>query len=87
MWVDEEGIDAVFTDITDLESGCRFNDCAHGNEPGCAVLAAIAAGTLPAERLASYHTLLAESADAAAEKRPNRNGPARPYLSRANAHA
>jgi ribosome biogenesis GTPase len=67
MWVDEEGIDAVFTDITDLESGCRFNDCAHGNEPGCAVLAAIAAGTLPAERLASYHTLLGESADAAAE--------------------
>jgi ribosome biogenesis GTPase len=67
MWVDEEGIDAVFTDITDLESGCRFNDCAHGNEPGCAVLAAIAAGTLPAERLASYRTLLGESADAAAE--------------------
>ena len=67
MWVDEEGIDAVFTDITDLEGQCRFNDCAHGNEPGCAVLAAIAAGTLPAERLASYRTLLGESADAAAE--------------------
>ena len=67
MWVDEEGIDAVFTDITDLEGQCRFNDCAHGNEPGCAVLAAIAAGTLPAERLASYRRLLGESADAAAE--------------------
>jgi ribosome biogenesis GTPase / thiamine phosphate phosphatase len=67
MWVDEEGIDAVFTDITDLEGQCRFNDCAHGNEPGCAVLAAIAAGELPAERLASYRKLLGEAADAAAE--------------------
>jgi ribosome biogenesis GTPase len=67
MWVDEEGIDAVFTDITDLERRCRFNDCAHGNEPGCAVLAAIATGALPAERLASYRRLLGESADAVAE--------------------
>jgi ribosome biogenesis GTPase len=67
MWVDEEGIDAVFTDITDLEGQCRFNDCAHGNEPGCAVLAAIAAGELPAERLASYRKLLGEAAEAAAE--------------------
>jgi ribosome biogenesis GTPase len=67
MWVDEEGIDAVFTDITDLADQCRFNDCAHGNEPGCAVLAAIAAGDLPAERLASYRKLLSESADAVRE--------------------
>jgi ribosome biogenesis GTPase / thiamine phosphate phosphatase len=64
MWVDEEGIDAVFSDITDLEDQCRFNDCAHGNEPGCAVLAAIAAGEIPAERLASYRKLLGESAEA-----------------------
>jgi ribosome biogenesis GTPase len=67
MWVDEEGIDAVFTDITDLADQCHFNDCAHGNEPGCAVLAAIAAGELPAERLASYRKLLRESADALRE--------------------
>jgi ribosome biogenesis GTPase / thiamine phosphate phosphatase len=67
MWVDEEGIEAVFTDITDLADQCRFNDCAHGNEPGCAVLAAIAAGELPAERLASYRKLLGESAEAERE--------------------
>jgi ribosome biogenesis GTPase len=67
MWVDDEGIEAVFTDITDLADQCRFNDCAHGNEPGCAVLAAIAAGELPAERLASYRKLLGESAEAVRE--------------------
>lgn len=65
MWVDEEGIDAAFADITDLEDLCRFNDCAHDSEPGCAVLAAIAAGTLDAERLVSYRKLLAEAAFAA----------------------
>jgi len=65
MWVDEEGIDAAFTDITDLASQCRFNDCAHLTEPGCAVLAAIAAGELAADRLESYRKLLGEAAFAA----------------------
>jgi ribosome biogenesis GTPase len=59
MWVDEEGID------------CRFNDCAHLSEPGCAVLAAIAAGALPSERLDSYRKLLGEAAFAA-RKNDNR---------------
>ena len=65
MWTDEVGIDAVFTDITELEAQCRFSDCAHGAEPGCAVLDAVAAGDLPAERLASYRKLLGESTEAA----------------------
>ena len=65
MWVDEEGIDAAFTDITDLAEQCRFNDCAHLTEPGCAVLAAIAAGDLAADRLESYRKLLGEAAFAA----------------------
>jgi ribosome biogenesis GTPase / thiamine phosphate phosphatase len=65
MWVDEEGIDAAFTDITDLADECRFNDCAHLSEPGCAVLAAIAAGQLGADRLESYRKLLGEAAFAA----------------------
>jgi ribosome biogenesis GTPase len=65
MWIAEEGIEAVFTDITDLEELCRFNDCAHESEPNCAVREAIATGTLHAERLASYRKLLAESAYAA----------------------
>jgi len=71
MWIAEEGIEAVFADITDLAEECRFNDCAHGSEPGCAVLAAIAAGTLDAERLASYRKLLAE-ADHAAQQNDTR---------------
>jgi ribosome biogenesis GTPase / thiamine phosphate phosphatase len=65
MWVDEEGIDATFNDITDLADECRFNDCAHLSEPGCAVLSAIAAGSLAADRLDSYRKLLGEAAFAA----------------------
>ena len=65
MWVDEEGIDAAFTDVTDLAGQCRFNDCAHLTEPGCAVLAAIASGALAADRLESYRKLLGEAAFAA----------------------
>ena len=71
MWVDEEGIEAAFADITDLEEQCRFNDCAHGSEPGCAVLAAIAAGDLSVDRLESYRKLLSEAAFAA-EKNDHR---------------
>jgi ribosome biogenesis GTPase len=65
MWIDEEGIDATFTDVTDLAEQCRFSDCAHASEPGCAVIAAIAAGDLDPERLASYRKLLDEAAYAA----------------------
>jgi ribosome biogenesis GTPase len=52
LW-DESGLDRVFEDIDALAEGCRFRDCAHGREPGCAVQAAIVAGTLSAARLAS----------------------------------
>lgn len=43
-----------FADIEALAARCRFNDCRHGREPGCAVQAAVAAGTLEAERLRSF---------------------------------
>ena len=71
MWVDDEGIDAAFADITDLEEQCRFNDCAHGSEPGCAVLAAIAAGELSADRLDSYRQAPERSGVCRAEERPS----------------
>jgi ribosome biogenesis GTPase len=71
MWVDEEGIDAAFADVTDLAADCRFNDCGHLSEPGCAVLAAIAEGSLAADRLDSYRKLLGEAAFAA-EKNDHR---------------
>jgi ribosome biogenesis GTPase / thiamine phosphate phosphatase len=65
MWVDEDGIDAAFADVTDLAADCRFNDCAHLSEPGCAVQAAIADGSLAPDRLDSYRKLLGEAAFAA----------------------
>ena len=51
----------TFTDIDDLAAGCRFSDCSHGSEPGCAVQEAIREGFLPAERLESYKKLKKEA--------------------------
>ena len=53
----EEGIDSAFSDIVELESRCRFRNCRHDREPGCAVRAAIADGTLPRERWLLYKSL------------------------------
>jgi ribosome biogenesis GTPase / thiamine phosphate phosphatase len=60
-----EGLELVFAEIEELAAECRFGDCAHETEPGCAVRTAIDAGELPARRLASYRKLLRESAWAA----------------------
>ena len=56
-----EAIDAAFRDIEDLAERCRFGDCAHRNEPGCAVQVAVAAGELDTERLAAHRELHAEA--------------------------
>lgn len=61
LFADVEAIDATFPDIEDLRSQCRFNDCSHDHEPGCAVHAAVAAGELPAERLEAYRSMIAEA--------------------------
>ena len=55
-----DGIEAVFSDIEDLAQTCRFNDCAHDTEPGCAIQAALADGTLDADRLRRWRKLKAE---------------------------
>ena len=55
-------LDDVFAEILELAQDCRFADCAHGTEPGCAVLAAVESGDLPGRRLESYRALLRESA-------------------------
>jgi len=57
-----DGIADLFDDITALAAACRFSDCAHETEPGCAVRAAIAAGTLEADRVARWTKLQAEDA-------------------------
>ncbi|MGN6378623.1 MAG: ribosome small subunit-dependent GTPase A [Gaiellales bacterium] len=60
LWDAAEGIERAFGDIEELAAECKFNDCIHESEPGCAVQAAIADGRLPAERLESYNKLLRE---------------------------
>ncbi|MFF8290083.1 ribosome small subunit-dependent GTPase A [Streptomyces sp. NPDC016309] len=61
LWDAEAGVGQVFSEIEDLAGGCRFHDCAHQAEPGCAVLAAIEDGSLPERRLESYRKLLREN--------------------------
>ncbi len=55
-----EALDDVFAEIAGIGAKCRFADCSHDSEPGCAVLAAIGAGALDPERLRRYRKLLAE---------------------------
>ncbi|NDR57078.1 ribosome small subunit-dependent GTPase A [Aliiruegeria sabulilitoris] len=57
-----EGIDAVFADITELATSCKFSDCNHHSEPGCAVRAEIDAGRLEPDRLARWEKLQREDA-------------------------
>ena len=57
----QEDLQGVFADVLALAAGCRFADCAHDREPGCAVAAAVASGTLQPRRLASYRKLLRET--------------------------
>ncbi|MDD4310079.1 MAG: ribosome small subunit-dependent GTPase A [Candidatus Cloacimonetes bacterium] len=58
----EENLEDIFRDIVNLEKQCRFSDCHHDTEPGCAVKAAIQKGEIDAERLESYQTLKKELA-------------------------
>ena len=60
LWDADEGIGIAFADIIDLSAACRFRDCKHEDEPGCAVLAAIEAGELAQTRLDSFRSLTKE---------------------------
>jgi ribosome biogenesis GTPase len=61
-WVGEDGVDAAFDDIAALAAACRFGDCAHAAEPGCAVAAAVESGRLDPDRLEHYRRLGREAA-------------------------
>jgi ribosome biogenesis GTPase len=56
----DEGVEDLFADIVELASECRFADCGHESEPGCAVRAALEEGRLDPERLKRFRKLAAE---------------------------
>ena len=60
LWAGEESLDGAFVDVTSFAAECRFADCAHDREPGCAIKAALADGSLPRERWESYCKLQRE---------------------------
>jgi ribosome biogenesis GTPase len=60
LWSDGAGLEAAFDDVSRVAASCRFTDCGHGSEPGCAVRAAVDEGTLDPARLESYKKLAAE---------------------------
>jgi ribosome biogenesis GTPase / thiamine phosphate phosphatase len=62
LWESSDGLSETFGDIEELAAGCRFSDCAHRTEPGCAVQAALEDGTLSFGRWASYKKLQRELA-------------------------
>jgi ribosome biogenesis GTPase len=67
LWDSEEGLERAFAEVEALFGGCRFGDCAHDTEPGCAVLAALADGTLEPRRWESYRKLQRELRHVAAK--------------------
>ena len=69
LWASGEGIERAFRDVFDLAERCRFRDCKHENEPGCAVREAVEAGLLDPRRLRSLTRLVAEEAALEAEQR------------------
>jgi ribosome biogenesis GTPase len=62
VWSADEGLAQTFPEIEQLAESCRFRDCHHENEPGCAVLAAVERGALDRERFDSFRKLRAEAA-------------------------
>ena len=65
LWDADAGIGAAFADVEELAANCRFRDCRHLDEPGCAVRAAVESGRLARERFESYQSLKRETAQLA----------------------
>lgn len=60
LWLGAGGIERAFADVFAVADGCRFRDCAHVNEPGCAVRGAVERGALDAARVESMRQLVRE---------------------------
>lgn len=63
LWDAEDALQQVFSDITELAAHCRFGDCAHGAEPGCAVTEAVESGVIDWRRLDRYQAMTEELAE------------------------
>jgi ribosome biogenesis GTPase len=72
LWTADDGFRRAFADIEGLAPGCRFHDCAHDQEPDCAVQAAVARGEIDAARVVHYRELDAELDRVAQRDRDNR---------------
>lgn len=73
IWQSEDGLAAVFGDLEEMATGCRFSDCRHDAEPGCAITQALQAGDVDAGRVTSYLKLLREVEDL--DRTPRGRGP------------
>jgi len=60
LWAGQDSVDRTFDEISEMATRCRFRDCSHAGELGCAVEAAVLDGTIGAERWESYRKLAAE---------------------------
>ena len=72
MWEASEGLDSAFADVEQYFGKCRFSDCRHEREPGCAIRSAIAAGELDEARWESYLKLKAQTEDSEEQRRRKR---------------
>lgn len=87
LWDADEGVSATFTDVEALEGRCRFSDCGHASEPGCAVRGALQSGALDPGRWASYVKLQKELAWLDRREDPlAKEAHRRLWISRAKAH-
>lgn len=68
LWEADAGIGAAFADIEEAAERCRFRDCSHEDEPGCAVRAAVESGDISEQRYASYQALRQETKDLRARR-------------------
>jgi ribosome biogenesis GTPase len=68
LWDDEAPVETTFADVEALSGNCRFRDCRHDREPGCAIKAAVESGALDAERYESFMKLQREQADLGQER-------------------
>jgi len=74
VFAEAEAVAETFPDVDELVAGCRFADCGHDTEPGCAVTAALAGGTLDPDRLARWQALQEEVAAAELRNDPTPRG-------------